>query len=132
LRTQQYKKKNGHRDQSLSEIKQNQLRKNNKGNIFLSTVFGFIYISEHSIERYVERIGIRNNMSFKKSVEMDLSYKKIMRIINVGKDKHIFTIGKREFVFEKKGSNLVFKTAIRHNREGFKTRMKRLEEIKNS
>lgn len=72
-------------------------------------------MSEHGEQRYIERIGVRKNMSVQKSLEKDLHYKRIKKIVDKTDTKHVFTFGRTEFIFSKKGSKLILKTVIRHN-----------------
>lgn len=72
-------------------------------------------ITKHAIERYVERTTV-NTKEVRKSIMRDLKALKNKRIINVGDKQYVFYKHSKEYILQKKGSNYILLTVIKHKR----------------
>ena len=95
------------------------------------SIFGKIYFTDHSEERYITRIGVRKNMTVEESLQRDLYYKRVRKIVDTADTKHVFTLGCREFIFVKKANKLIFKTAIKHTKKSYEYKHAKLMREKN-
>jgi hypothetical protein len=89
------------------------------------SVIGNYIVTKHAIERYEERVGKYKNLSTVECIRVDLNYKRIKRIVNKGKTKHVYTTGNIEFIFEVCKNKLYLKTVIKRNRENGKRKIEK-------
>lgn len=82
-------------------------------------MFGHFIITKHALERYIERVGY-NKADVIKHIQNDLHYKKIVRIVNNGNTRHVFTRNSKEFIFINNHGKWILKTVIKRNRENHK------------
>ena len=87
------------------------------------SVIGNYIVTKHAIERYEERIGKYKGTSTLECIKIDLGFKRIKKIVNKGKTKHVFTTGNIEFIFEVCRNRLYLKTVIKRNRNNGKKKI---------
>lgn len=73
-------------------------------------------ITDHAIERYLERIGASKKEVMKR-IKKDLHYSKVKRIVNKGKYRYVFTFNSKEFIFVKDNGRWILRTVIKRNRK---------------
>lgn len=82
-------------------------------------MFGHFIITNHALERYIERVGYKKT-DVMKHIKNDLHFTKITRIINNGNTRHVFTRNSKEFIFINNHGKWILKTVIKRNRETHK------------
>ncbi len=94
-------------------------------------LLGKYSISKHAISQYEERVGVKkNNKDIIKCIKMDLRTMNIRNIIYKGEQIHVFTYGKKEFVFEKRPNLLLLKTVVKRNIVDTQNRIKTVQKRK--
>lgn len=77
-------------------------------------MFEHFIITNHVVERYLERVGSKEKDAIKR-IKRDLHYSKVKRIVNIGNHRHIFTINSKEFIFVKKRGRWILNTIIKRS-----------------
>lgn len=77
------------------------------------------FFSDHSIEQYIDRAKLKKKDRNEaiKAMKRDLRIMNIKKIVRVNKEVHVFTHGHKEFIFVRKGKNLLLQTFIKRNKE---------------
>lgn len=85
-------------------------------------ILGRYIISDHAVERYNERVGAYRGMSIRQSINKDLHFTRIKKIVTNHEDDtvHVFTRHSKEFIFIKDSKALILRTVIKRSRDNNK------------
>ncbi|MDG0860309.1 hypothetical protein [Staphylococcus equorum] len=79
-------------------------------------MFENFIITNHVVDRYLERIGSKNKDVMKR-IKRDLHYTKVKRIVNCGNYRYVFTLNSKEFIFIYDRGKWILNTVIKRSRQ---------------
>lgn len=92
-------------------------------------------ITNHAKQRFLQRLGRRresniSNEGIEKTIQKELTIKRIRYIIDIDDYKYVFLKNGKEYRFKKHNNTWILLTIIRHTREQYHTRVNILRKKK--